>query len=63
MLSYCLKCRKNTESKYPKVARTNNGKIMLLSKSTVSDSKKSKFIKLQEASGLLRSSGHLSKHL
>ena len=26
MLSYCLKCRKNTESKYPKVARTKNGR-------------------------------------
>ena len=31
MLSYCLKCRKNTESKNPKVARTKNGRIMLLS--------------------------------
>ena len=26
MLSYCLKCRKNTESKNPKVARTKNGR-------------------------------------
>ena len=32
MLSYCLKCRKNTESKNPKVARTKNGRIMVLSK-------------------------------
>ena len=31
MLSPCLKCRKNTESKNPKVARTKNGRIMLLS--------------------------------
>ena len=31
MLSYCLKCRKNTESKNPKVVRTKNGRIMLLS--------------------------------
>ena len=31
MLSYCLKCRKNTESKNPKVARTKNRRIMLLS--------------------------------
>ena len=30
MLSYCLKCRKNTESKYPKVIKTKNGRIMLL---------------------------------
>ena len=31
MLSYCLKCRKNTKSKNPKVVRTKNGRIMLLS--------------------------------
>ena len=57
MLSYCLKCRKNTESKNPKVARTKNGRIMLLSKCAVCDSKNSKFIKQQEASGLLSSLG------
>ena len=55
MLSYCLKYRKNTESKNPKVARTKNGRIMLLSKYAVCDSKKLKFIKQQEASGLLSS--------
>ena len=57
MLSYCLKCRNNTESKNPKVARTKNGRIMLLSKCAVCDSKNSKFIKQQEASGLLSSLG------
>ena len=51
MLSYCLKCRKNTESKNPKVARTKNRRIMLLSNCSVCDSKKSKFIKQQEVSG------------
>ena len=55
MLSYCLKCRKNTESKNPKVVKAKNGKIMLLSKCAVCDSKKSKFIKEREASGLLGS--------
>ena len=39
MLLYCLKCRKNTESKNPKVAKTKNGRIMLLSKFAVCDSK------------------------
>ena len=57
MLSYCLKCRKNAEIKNPKVARTKNGRIMLLSKCAVFDSKKSKFIKEQGASGLLSSLG------
>ena len=57
MLPCCLKCRKNTKSKKPKVVRTKNGRIMLLSKCAVCDSKKSKFIKEQEASGLLSSLG------
>ena len=54
MASYCLKCRKNTESKIPKVVKTKNGRIMLLSKCTVCDSKKSKFIEEQDARELLR---------
>ena len=29
MLSYCLKCRKNTKRKIPKAARTKKGRIML----------------------------------
>ena len=49
MLSYCLKCRKNTASKNPEVAKTKNGRIILLSKCAVCDSKKSKFMKEQEA--------------
>ena len=57
MLSYCFKCRKNTESKNSNVARTKNGRIMLLSKCKVCDSKKLNFIKQQEASGLLSSLG------
>ena len=52
MFSFCLKCRDNKESKNPKLARTKNGRIMLLSKCAVSDSKKSKLIKEQDASGL-----------
>ena len=55
MLSHCLKCRKNTKSKNPIVARTKNGRIVLLSKCEVCDNKKSKFIKYHQASGLLSS--------
>ena len=40
-----LKCRKNTEIKNPEVVRTKNGRIMLLSKCEVCDSKKLKFVK------------------
>ena len=58
MMSHCcLKFTKNTESKNPKVARTKNGRIMLLLKCAVCDSEKSKFIKEQEPSGLLSSLG------
>ena len=45
MLSYCLKCRKNTKSKNPEVVKIKNGRIMLLSKCSVCNSKKSKFLK------------------
>ena len=57
MLSYCLKCRKNTESKTQKVTKIKNERIMLLSKCAVCDCKKSKSIKQQEASRLLSSLG------
>ena len=52
MLSYCLKCRKNKESINPRVSKTSNGKTMILSKCAICGSKKSKFIKEQEAKGL-----------
>ena len=45
MLLYYLKCRKITESKNPKVVKTRNGKIMLLSKCAVCDSKNSNLSK------------------
>ena len=30
VLCYCLKCRKNTESKISKVVKTNKGKLIIL---------------------------------
>ena len=39
MPSYCLKCRKNTEGKNPKVVKTKNGRIKLISKCAVCDCK------------------------
>ena len=45
MLSYYLKCRKNTETKNAKVTNNKNGIIMYLPKSAVCGSKKLKFIK------------------
>ena len=57
MLSYCLKCKKNTKNINPIVSKTSNGKTMLLSNCAICSSKKSKFIKKQEANGLLSSLG------
>ena len=51
MLSYCLKCRKNTQSSDPVIVKTRNGKTMILSKCTICGSRKSKFVKKQEVSG------------
>ena len=53
MLCYCLKCKKNTESINPRVLKTSNGKTIILSKCAICDRKISKFIKKQEASGIL----------
>ena len=57
MKSYCLNCRKNTENINPKVLKTSNGRTMLLSKCAICDSKKSRFIKNQEAKVLLSNLG------
>ena len=55
MLWYCLNYQKNTKSKNPKIARTKNGRIILLSKFKVCDSEKSNFITQQETIALLSS--------
>ena len=57
MKSYCLKCRKDTENINPRVSKTSNNRTMILSKCAICGSKKSRFIKNQEAKGLL---SHLS---
>ena len=57
MESYCLKCTKNTENIDPKVSASSNGRVMILSKCTICGSKKSRFIKNQEAKGLLSKLG------
>ena len=55
--SYCLKCRKNTENINPSVSSTSNGRKTILSKCAICGSKKSRFIKNQEAKGLLSNLG------
>ena len=57
MESYCLKCKKYTKNINPQVSSTSNGKMMILSKCAICDSKKSKFFKKQEAKELLSKLG------
>ena len=57
MKSYCSKCRKDTENIDLRVSRTSNGRKMILSKCAICGSKKSRFIKNQEAKGLLSNLG------
>ena len=42
MKSYCLKCKKDTENINPKVSKTSNNRIMVLSKCAICGSKKSR---------------------
>ena len=53
MKSYCLHCRKDTENITSKVSKTSNNRTMILSKCAICGSKKSRFIKNQEAKRLL----------
>ena len=53
MKSYCLKCKKNTDNIDPKMFRTKNNRLLMQSKCSVCKNKKSRFIKEQEAKGLL----------
>ena len=57
MNSCCLSCKKDTENINPKIVRTKNNRLMMLSKCTICNNKKSRFIKEQEARGLLSNLG------
>ena len=57
MKSYCLKYKKDTENINPSVSNTSNGRTMILSKCAICGSKKSRFVKNQEAKGLLSNLG------
>ena len=57
MKTYCVKCRKDTENIDPKMVRTKNNRLIMQSKCPVCRIKKSRFIKNQEAKGLLSKLG------
>ena len=54
---YFLNCRKATENINPRASNTSNGRTMVLSKCAICGSKKSRFIKDQEAKGLFNNLG------
>ena len=57
MKSYCLKCRKDTENINSKVSSTSNVKQLYYPYVRYAVVKKSRFIKNQEAKGLLSNLG------
>ena len=57
MKSYCLKWGKNAECVHLEISETSNGKTMILSKCKLCGPKKSRFIKNQQAKGLLSNLG------
>ena len=57
MEPYCLQCKTYTKNINPQDSSTSNGKLMILSKCAICNCKKSKFIKKQEAKGLLSKLG------
>ena len=57
MKTYCIKCRKDAENIDPKMVRTKNNRLLMQSKYSVCRIKKSRFVKEQEATGLLSNLG------
>ena len=57
MLTYCLKRKKNLKNINPRSLETKNDRLMLSSKCAICISKNSKFMKEQEAKGLLSNLG------
>ena len=57
MLTYCVKCRKITENLNSKIFKTKNDKLIIQSKCSLCGIKKSRFVKAQEAKGLLSNLG------
>ena len=57
MLTYCVKCRKNNKNLDSKIFKTKKNRLIMQSKCPVCGIKKSRFVKEQEAKGLLSNLG------
>ena len=54
---YCLKCKKSTKNLDSKIFKAKNNRLIMQSKCSDCGNKKSRFIKKQEAEGLLSNLG------
>ena len=57
MLTYCVTCWKKTENLNSKIFKTKNCRLIMQSKCAECGIKKSRFVKKQEAKGLLSNLG------
>ena len=57
MNTYCVKCKKDTENIDQKMVRTENNRLVMQSNCSACGIKKSRFVKKQEAKGLLSNLG------
>ena len=57
MKTYCIKCKKDTENIDPKIVRTKNNRLLMQTECSDCRNKKSRFVKEQEAKGLLSNLG------
>ena len=57
MKTSSVKCRKNTENLNSKIFKTKDGRLIMQSKCAECGFKKSRFVKEQEAKGILSSLG------
>ena len=57
MNAYCLKCNKDTDNIDPNMLKTKKNRLLMQSKCSVYGTKKSRFVKEQDAKGLLSNLG------
>ena len=57
MKTYCVKCKKDTEYIDQKIVRTKNNRLLMQTECSDCRNKKSRFVKEQEAKGLLSNLG------
>ena len=57
MKTYCIKCRKDTNNINPKIFKTKNNKLLMQSTCSDCKNKKSRFVKEEDAKGLLSNLG------